>query len=244
MNEIVHMLQRCKLFCNLEASAIEEHILPAGNVLQCSQNTALILGQDIIDWFAVLLQGRVQIAQNHSDGRRNLMGILQPPSVIAADLICTRTRRAPYDAIAAENSRLLCFPTDWLMGHRLEQDIQISIFRQLMTLVSHDNMRKHYRIAILSQKELRSRILTYLTMQAERLGRSRFMIPFNREELADYLCVNRSALSHELKKMEREGILRTRKNLFTIYGIEDRNLSMREQSRVEQGFLFTSEKTE
>lgn len=222
MNEIVEMLQRCKLFCDLEASAIEEHILPAGNLLQCPQNTALILGQDIIDWFAVLLQGSVQISQNHPDGRRNLMGILQPPSVIAADLICTRRRRAPYDAIAAEDSRLLCFSSDWLMGQRLEREIQISVFRQLMTLISHDNMRKHYRIAILSQRELRSRILTYLIMQAERLGRSRFRIPFNREELADYLCVNRSALSHELKKMEREGILRTRKNLFTICRDEDK----------------------
>ena len=85
-----------------------------------------------------------------------------------------------------------------------------------MTLVSHDNMRRYYRIAILSQKGLRSRILTYLTMQAERLCCSSFAIPFNREELADYLCVNRSALSHELKRMEREGILRTRKNLFVL----------------------------
>ncbi len=216
MNEIIPILRRCKLFCELEDSVIAEQILPAGNILRYPEKTTLILGQDTVDWFAVLLLGRVQISQIHPDGRRNLMGILRPPAVIAADLICTRTRRSPYDAIAATDVRLLRFPMNWLFERKLNPDIQMSVYRQLMTLVSHDNMRRYYRIAILSQKGLRSRILTYLTMQAERLCCSSFTIPFNREELADYLCVNRSALSHELKRMEREGILRTRKNLFVL----------------------------
>ena len=103
------------------------------------------------------------------------------------------------------------------MGSQLDPNIQKSIWQQLMILISQENMRKHYRIAILSQKSLRSRILTYLTMQAERLGTTTFEIPFNREELADFLCVNRSALSHELKQMKQEGILTTKKNRFTIF---------------------------
>lgn len=216
MNEIIPILRRCKLFCELETAAVEKQVLPAGNILQYPQNTSLILGQDTVDWFAVLLRGRVQISQIFPDGRRNLMGILRPPAVIAADLICTRTRRSPYDAIAATEVQLLRFPMNWLLGRQLEPELQRNIFRQLTTLVSHDNMRRYYRIAILSQKGLRSRILTYLTMQAERLRSRSFTIPFDREELADYLCVNRSALSHELKKMEREGILWTRKNRFVL----------------------------
>ena len=63
---------------------------------------------------------------------------------------------------------------------------------------------------------MRERVLVYLTMQAGKKGTSRFRIPFTREELADFLCVNRSALSHELGKMEREGLIRFRKNEFTL----------------------------
>ena len=85
-----------------------------------------------------------------------------------------------------------------------------------MTLLSHENIRKHYRLAILSQRGLRNRILTYVVMQSERQNNSSIMVPFSREELADFLCVNRSALSHELSLMEQEGLIRFHKNKFTL----------------------------
>ena len=71
-------------------------------------------------------------------------------------------------------------------------------------------------MAGVSQRGLRSRILIYLTMQAERRGANSFQIPFSREEMADFLCVNRSKLSHELSLMEQEGLIRFRKNCFTL----------------------------
>ena len=73
-----------------------------------------------------------------------------------------------------------------------------------------------FRVPILSQRGLRDRVLVYLTMQAERRGTMTFRIPFSREELAAFLCVNRSALSHELSRMEAEGLIRFRKNEFTL----------------------------
>lgn len=221
MNDFISALHRCILFSSLDTSIINEIIFPAGKLIHCPQNTPLISSQDIVDWFAVVLQGRVQISQIHPNGNRNLMGIAKSNYVVGADLICTKTRRSPYDAIASEDTVLLGFSADWFMGQQLDPEIQKSIWRQLMVLISQENMRKHYRLAILSQKSLRSRILTYLTMQAERLGTTSFEIPFNREELADFLCVNRSVLSHELKQMEQEGILYTKKNYFSLcYSLE------------------------
>ena len=82
--------------------------------------------------------------------------------------------------------------------------------------MSDESLRKHYRLAILAQRGLRDRVLVYLTMQAERRGTQTFRIPFSREELAAFLCVNRSALSHELSRMEAEGLIRFRKNEFTL----------------------------
>ena len=93
---------------------------------------------------------------------------------------------------------------------------RLIVLNRLLTLISHENMRKEYRLAILSQKGLRERILTYLSMQSARLGKTTFSSPFSREELAAFLCVNRSALSHELSLMEREGLIQFRKNVFTL----------------------------
>ena len=98
----------------------------------------------------------------------------------------------------------------------LSEEARTLLWRHLTVLLSQENMRKHYRLAILSQRGVRERVLVYLTMQAGKKGTSRFRIPFTREELADFLCVNRSALSHELGKMEREGLIRFRKNEFTL----------------------------
>lgn len=86
----------------------------------------------------------------------------------------------------------------------------------LLTHIANENMKKEYRLAILSQNGLRDRITTYLTMQARRRGENSFTIPFSREEMASFLCVNRSALSHELGLMRSEGIIEFRKNRFTL----------------------------
>ena len=90
------------------------------------------------------------------------------------------------------------------------------VWRQLLTMLSQANMRKYNRLSMLCQRGLRDRILSYLTLQSVRREEGSFQISFSREELADFLCVNRSALSHELSLMEREGLIRFRKNRFTL----------------------------
>jgi len=89
---------------------------------------------------------------------------------------------------------------------------------RLLTLLSHESVRKEYRLAILARRGLRERVMTYLTMQAQKRGAASVTIPFSREELASFLCVNRSALSHELSCMARDGLITFHKNRFTLGG--------------------------
>ena len=93
------------------------------------------------------------------------------------------------------------------------------VLNNLLLLISQENMKKEYRLAILSQRGLRERIITFLTMQASRIQDTTIRISFSREELASYLCVNRSALSHELSMMQREGLITFRKNSFRLHKI-------------------------
>ena len=72
------------------------------------------------------------------------------------------------------------------------------------------------RMFHLSPKSIRGKLLSYLSFQAIRQGSYRFEIPFNRQQLADYLGVDRSALSNELSKMARDGLLSYERNLFTL----------------------------
>ena len=73
------------------------------------------------------------------------------------------------------------------------------------------------KINYISHKSIRDRLLSYLSFQAVQQGSYSFEIPFNRQELADYLCVDRSALSNELSKMKKEGLLSCTKNKFELF---------------------------
>lgn len=218
MEPTLSVLAQCGLFRDLPPRTLEEKIIPQGRFREFERQAVLIAPGERVDWFAVILQGRVQISQIFADGTNSLMEALGPARVLAADLIGTRSLRSPYYATAADRLRILRFPRELLLepGETLPEEERLALCRSLLAMLSDDNLRKHYRLAILSQRRLRDRVLVYLTMQAERRGTTTFRVPFSREELASFLCVNRSALSHELSLMQREGLIRVQKNAFTL----------------------------
>lgn len=210
-------LGECRLFRGLPPGALEEEILPLGRIREFDKQAALLSPGDRVDWFAVVLRGKVQISQIFADGTSSLMDALGPGRTVGMDLIGTRSRRSPYYAMSAGPLQVLQFPGALLLETgALPEEQRLILWRNWLAILSDDNLRKHYRLAILAQRGLRDRVLVYLTMQAERRGTAAFRIPFSREELADFLCVNRSALSHELSRMEAEGLIRFRKNEFTL----------------------------
>lgn len=224
--DLFPLLRSCQLFETLSEEALRDRVLPSGSLRRCSKNTALIAPQETVDWFAVITEGRVQILQLFSDGAGSLMSTLGPGHVLGADLLCTHSRRAPYYAIAAGEAQILRFPGGLILDPEggLTEEERKQTCQSLLTLLAQENMRKHYRLAILSRRGLRDRVLTWLTMQAQRRQTHTFRVPFSREELAAFLCVNRSALSHELSQMEQEGLIRFRKNEFTLLAAgEDRS---------------------
>ncbi|MCI8818441.1 MAG: Crp/Fnr family transcriptional regulator [Oscillibacter sp.] len=211
------ILRQCRLFRDLPPGILEGALLPRGRLREFEKQAVLTAPGDRVDWFAIVLRGKAQISQIFSDGTSSLMDALGPGYPLGTDLICTRSRRSPYYAIAAGPLQILQFPGTLLLEPgALPEETRMVLQRNLLTILSDSNLRKHYRLAILAQRGLRDRVLVYLTMQAERRGTHTFRIPFSREELAAFLCVNRSALSHELSLMEAEGLIRFRKNEFTL----------------------------
>ena len=94
---------------------------------------------------------------------------------------------------------------------------QPKFIRNLLQISLRKNLALSQRIFCTTPKTIRGRLLVYLSNQAAKAGSNHFKIPFDRQGLADYLNVDRSALSKELGKMRDEGILTTRKNAFTLY---------------------------
>ena len=217
MDAFLSLLEKCTLFSDLREETIKKELLPHGQLRRIPKGSYLLLPQERLDRFGVLLSGRIHTMHIFMDGSYSIMDSLDKGEVFGADLICTRSRISPYHAVAAENSRLLTFPCSLLLAPgALAENTRQQILSRLLTLISNFNMQKEYRLAILSRKGLRERIMTYLSMQASKRHTNSFTIPFSREEMASFLCVNRSALSHELSLMKKEGLISFRKNKFTL----------------------------
>lgn len=214
---MVSILKTTVLFQDLPEDCIENTLLPRGSLREYARGQFLFAPQQKVERLGVVASGTVNLMHIFADGSYSLMATLRPGKILGADLVCTGSRLAPYHAAAVAPARVLHFPAAlFLEPGQLPEDLRLKILNRLLTLIANQNMQKEYRLAILARKGLRERIVTYLTMQASKRGASSFTIPFSREELAAFLCVNRSALSHELSQMQQEGLLTFHKSHFTL----------------------------
>lgn len=216
MDQLLAALRASSLFLGLTNAQLEKLVL-CGCCQDFSKDQILIAPLQKVDRIGIVVSGRIHVQHIFENGNRSLMGVIGHGEPVGADLICTPSRISPYHAIAAAQTRLFYLPSAILLKPgTIDEEIRLNCMNRLLMHIANENMKKEYRLAILSQNGLRDRITTYLTMQARRRGENSFTIPFSREEMASFLCVNRSALSHELGLMRSEGIIEFRKNCFTL----------------------------
>lgn len=217
MDEIMEILQRNRLFANVPAEVIRLAIVPHGNVKTCAAGSNLFLPLDRVSRVQVLLSGKIKLVYYMENGEQDIRNLILPPKLIGADLICTRTQLSPYQATAVERSAVFSFPAEVILRQGIMPEAERLIcINNLLQILSNVNMQNEYRLAILTRSGLRERIMVYLTMQANKAQSNTFRISFSREEMASFLRVNRSALSHELSLLRQEGIIDFSKNEFTL----------------------------
>lgn len=159
----------------------------------------------------IVLSGGVRIETNDIWGDRTVMGIIEPGQVFGESYALCRETLA-VDAVCAADSGILLLRVSALT----HGETGIKLMRALLTACANKNLRLSARIFCTSPKTIRARVLTYLSSCALSKGSHTFTIPFDRQELADYLNVDRTALSKELGKLAREGKLSFRKNSFIL----------------------------
>ena len=119
-------------------------------------------------------------------------------------------------AAAAEKSQVLLLNRDRLTENAFADKTGGKLMGNLMKICSLKNIMLTQKIEHLVKRTTRSKLLSYLSEQSERAGAATFLIPFTRRELADYLSVDRSAMSSELGRLRDEGFIEFKKNRFTL----------------------------
>ena len=161
--------------------------------------------------------GGVHIESCDVWGERSILSYIAPGQVFAETYaICGEAMMV--DAVAAEDSEIVFLDLFVLLGAaQREASWYPKLMQNLLRITARKNLTLSSRIFCTTAKSVRGRLLTYLSAQAAQRGGCEFDIPFDRQQLADYLNLDRSALSKELGNMRDEGLLEFRKNHFLLH---------------------------
>ncbi len=212
------LLQQCLLFQELSMEEIIYFLKESHSYCKIlGKGEMLFYEEEKVEQIGILLSGSMTIIKMYQNGNEHLFQKLDTSYIIGAEIACTKTKISPYSVQALEDTKILLFSYQYLEkdGDK-DEKIRLKIQNHLLQFIASENIRKYYKINILSTHSLRERILLYLQIQKRKRGSNYFAIPFDRNQLANYLCVNRSALSNELSNMQKEGILRYHKNRFEL----------------------------
>ena len=177
----------------------------------------IFTAEDAPSEIGVVVRGSVHLIKEDYWGNRAIIAKIAAGGVFGEACSCTETRALPFSVVAAERSDILflnCRKVTTTCPNACP--FHAALIQNMLGLIARKNMMLTNKISHLVKRTTREKLLSYFSEQAERAGSSSFTIPFNRQELADYLSVDRSAMSTELGKLRREGLLEFRKNQFTL----------------------------
>lgn len=167
----------------------------------------------------IVLSGEAQIVQIDYFGNRNIVTNVMPAELFGESFACAGMETMPMDVMAKDEVEVMlvdCQRITQTCSNACEFHRQL--IYNLMKIVAMKNIAFHQKIEVTSKRTTREKLMTYLLIQAKRNNSSSFEIPYDRQELADYLGVDRSGLSMEIGKLCKKGVIRSKKNWFEIVG--------------------------
>lgn len=177
----------------------------------------IIQEDDYVDYMGIILDGELNVCKYSPDGSESLLSKLTTHEVFALDILCTPHKNSFYYVYTTKPSFILKIDKKILeKSEILPNEYSSKIYENIISCLANICAKRCHKIELVSQKSIRAKIMTYLLIQKDNKNSNKFKISFDRDQLANYLCVNRSVLSHELSTMQKEGIIKFKKNEFEI----------------------------
>lgn len=213
-----NFLAKTELF---KAMTVEE----IKNILDClkvtvkkyKKNEYILRRGDIVTAVCLVLSGSVNIEKDEICGSHSIISNIPKGCAFAEAYACSENKTLMIDAVSAENTEIMFINIDYMLticssGCQFHN----KLIKNLITVIAEKNIILTRKINIITPKTIRERLLTYFFYEMNKHKSCDFVIPFNRQQLANYLCVDRSAMSNELSKMQKEGLISYKKDKFHI----------------------------
>lgn len=213
-----HVLERCALFDGIRHEDLSTMLgCIGGRMLNVSKGEAIWREGDKATHFGMVLHGAVRLEREDYYGNRSIVARRGEAELFCETYACAAVPTLPISVVADEDSTVLLMDCRRITVSCSNACIFHSrIIFNLLQLVAQANLVYDQKIQITSKRSTREKLLAYLLSMAKLRGTADFEIPYDRQELADYLEVERSGLSAEISKLRKEGILESEKNRFRL----------------------------
>ena len=178
------------------------------------KGTMIFHSGDIISTLCFLTSGSVTIESNDMWGNRTILNLVGKGQFFAESYALLPNEPMLVDVCANEDCTIVFL--DMKAIGKLDESIRARLLSNLLMITTRKNLHLSSRSFHTAPRQVRGRIMAYLNTVSVQKHSREFDIPFDRQQLADYLNVERSVLSNELSKMQRDGLIRCRKNHFEI----------------------------
>jgi len=218
MNSNLETLKSVALFKGIGESELQPLLsCLSAKPTHYEKNQIVFMSGEDISSFGIVLSGQVQVVQEDYYGNRSILANIGPGNLFGESFACAEIRTLPVSVIATAKSDLLFIDCNRLTApctnacafHR-------RLIQNMLNIIAIKNISLTQKIEFTSKRTTREKLLAYISAEAKKAGSNRFSIPFNRQELADYLSVERSAMSAELSKLRDDGVLNFHKYQFEL----------------------------
>ena len=218
MKKYLEILKKCPLFFEIEDESLLRMLSCLGaRVLSFDKKYTVFAEGSSAKYVGIVLSGSVQVIQVDYYGNRSILSEIGACGLFAEAFACAEIASLPVSVIANEPSEIMFIDCSHILhtcnngcGHHHQ------LIYNLMKDLAIKTIAFHQRIEVTSKRTTKEKLLAYLDLQAKQAGKNSFVIPFDRQELADYLEVERSGLSVEISKLKKEGIIENNKNYFKL----------------------------
>lgn len=218
MEKYLEILKPCPLFAGIDECELQT-LLGCLSAIERSyeKNDFIFMADDIVTVIGVVLSGSVHIIQEDFWGNRTILARIESGDLFGEAFSCAETEKLPVSVFAAEASGILLIDYHKIITACSSAcTFHTGLIKNMLRILARKNVMLTQKIEFITQRTTRGKLLSYLSAQARQAGRGSFEIPFDRQQLAEYLSVDRSAMSNELSKMRDDGILKFHRNHFEL----------------------------
>lgn len=218
MEKYFEVLSHCPLFAGITKPEIREMLSCLdGKITGIPKGNPVFLEGDPARFVGVVLAGSVQVVWDDYYGNRSVLTVVTPGGLFAEAFACAGLEALPVSVIALQTSTVLLLDRQRVLtGCSHACSFHSRLVHNLLQGIAQKNLTLTRKIRCMSQKTTREKLMAFLLDQAKEREKEEFVIPYDRQALADYLGVERSAMSAEIGKLKRAGMIESNGSWFRI----------------------------